>query len=235
MTLSPDDDFAAAEYALGTLDAGERAAIAARRQREPELDAAIRGWEERLSPLAETIPPIEPPRDYLADIEARIRAPSAPADAVVVLRARLARWRAAAIGATGIAAMLALGVVFREATRVGPPRQFVAVLQRSADSPAFAVTVDLDTRELTVRPVSAPAPAGKSYELWIIDAKLGAPRSLGVIDSADVTRGDRLAPFDPAVVKDATYAVTVEPKGGSPDGKPSGAPVFLGKLIPVGP
>jgi len=29
--------------------------------------------------------------------------------------------------------------------------------------------------------------------------------------------------------------VTLEPSGGSPDGKPSGAPVFVGKLIPVTP
>jgi anti-sigma-K factor RskA len=56
-----------------------------------------------------------------------------------------------------------------------------------------------------------------------------------VIDAADVTRGDKLTAFDPAVVKDATYAVTVEPRGGSPNGKPSAAPVFFGKLIPVGP
>jgi anti-sigma-K factor RskA len=239
MSLSPEDDLSAAEYALGTLDPAERAVIAARRQREPELGEAIRAWEQRLSPLAEAVPPIEPPREYLTEIEARIRGPLTPPNAadatVVALRSRLARWRAAAIGATGLAAMLAIGVVFREATREATPRQFVAVLQKSADSPAFAVTVNLDSRELTVRPVSAPAPAGKSYELWIIDPKLGAPRSLGVIDSADVTRANKLAAFDPAVVQNATYAVTVEPIGGSPNGKPSGAPVFVGKLIPVGP
>ena len=38
MTISPDDDFAAAEYALGTLAPVERATLAARRLREPELD-----------------------------------------------------------------------------------------------------------------------------------------------------------------------------------------------------
>ena len=65
MTISPDDDFAAAEYALGTLDASERATLAARRLREPELDEAIRAWEERLAPLAEAAPEIEPPRDLL--------------------------------------------------------------------------------------------------------------------------------------------------------------------------
>ena len=59
MTLSPDDDFAAAEFALGTLDPGERATLAARRLREPELDAAIRAWEARLSPLADATTPID--------------------------------------------------------------------------------------------------------------------------------------------------------------------------------
>ena len=103
MTLSPNDDFAAAEFALGTLAADERAGLAARRQREPELDAAIRGWEARLSPLAEAAPAIAPPQDYLAAIEARIRERgSAPAaDAVALdLRRRLTRWRAAAIAAS---------------------------------------------------------------------------------------------------------------------------------------
>jgi anti-sigma-K factor RskA len=245
MSLEPEDDIAAGEYALGTLDPSERAAIAARRLREPELDAAIRAWEERLAPLAEAVPPIDPPRDYFSDIQARLRAPApaatrirppAPDDGVATLRGSLARWRAAAIGAASLAAMLAIGFVARETTRETAPREYVAVLQKDPGSPAFAVTVNLDTREMTVRPVAAPAPAGKSYELWIINQdKLGAPRSLGVIDAANVTRANKLTAFDPAVVADATYAVTIEPPGGSPDGKPSGAPVWVGKLIPVGP
>ena len=237
MTLSPDDDFAAAEFALGTLDPGERAALAARRRREPELDAAIRAWEARLSPLAEATPAIAPTHDFLPAIEARIRAAAAPpaADGVAALQKRLARWRAAAIGATGIAAALAIGFVAREAWRPPAPSEFVAVLQKSPDSPAFVATVNLAKGELSVRPVAAPAQAGKSYELWIIEPKLGAPRSLGVIDASAVTRNPRLAGYDRAVVEDATYAVTIEPQGGSPDGKPSGPPVFVGKLIPFPP
>jgi anti-sigma-K factor RskA len=242
MSLSSDDDGLAAEFALGTLDPAERATVAARRLREPELHAAIIAWEERLSPLVEAIPAIPPPRDHLAAIEARIDAPTAPrvapivvGDAAAGLRARLSRWRAAALASASLAAMLAVGIVVREATREGAPHEFVAVLQKSPDAPAFAVTVNIDTREFTVRPVAAEAPPGKSYELWIIDAQLGPPRSLGVIDTHELTRADRLSEYDRGVVKDATYAVTVEPKGGSPTGQPSGAPVFVGKLIPVGP
>jgi anti-sigma-K factor RskA len=237
MTISPEDDFAAAEYALGTLDASERATLAARRLREPELDEAMRAWEGRLAPLAEAAPAIEPPRDLLPAIKARIRgAPwsEAPGTAAIAgLERSVRRWRAAAIAASIIAGLLAAGFVAREAGRGSLPHEYVAILQKDAASPAFAVTVDLDRQELTVRPVAARAPPGKSYELWIIDPKLGAPRSLGVI--GDKPRAAALSGYDRAVVADATYAVTVEPPGGSPDGKPSGPPVFVGKLIPVTP
>ena len=236
MTITPDDDFAAAEYVLGTLDPSERATLAARRLREPDLEEAIRAWEERLAPLAEAAPEIEPPRDLLPAIEARIRgaSPEAPGSAAVVaLERSIRRWRAAAIAASVLAGVLAIGFVAREATRQSAPREYVAILQKDAASPAIEVTVNLDKQELTVRPVAAQAPPGKSYELWIIDAKLGAPRSLGLI--GDTPRGASLSAYDPAIVAGATYAVTVEPPGGSPTGQPSGTPVFVGKLIPVGP
>jgi anti-sigma-K factor RskA len=241
MSLDPEDDLLAAEFALGTLDAAERATLAARRQREADLDAAIVAWEQRLAPLAENAPEIPAARDFLPDIEARIRAATPTAfariaiDPVAAMQAQLVRWRALAVAASLVAAVVLVGAVGREATRPTEPHEFVAVLQKSPDAPAFAVSVNIDTREFTVRPISAPAPVGKSYELWIIDAKLGAPKSLGVINAADITRADKLRAYAPAVVADATYAVTVEQPGGSPTGAPTSAPVFYGKLVPVGP
>ena len=237
MSLSPDDDLNAAEFALGTLDDGERASVAARRLREPELDAAIIDWEWRFAPLSETIPPVAPPRDFLREIQARIGAGAQNGELsgnVVDLTRRLRRWRVAAIAASAVAAALIVGIGLRESTRVAIPHEFVAVLQKSADSPAFVITVNLDTRDLTVRPVAAPPQPGKAYELWIINDKLGAPRSLGVIDSANLTANPNLGKFDPAVVQNSLYAVTVEAPGGSPTGAPTSAPVFVGKLFPTG-
>jgi anti-sigma-K factor RskA len=237
MSLSPDDDYNAGEFALGTLDDGEYAILAARRLREPELDAAIVAWERRLAPLSESIPALAPPRDFLKEIEARIDARGQAAgrgDNIVDLKRRMRRWRVNAIAASAIAAALAIGIGLRESMRAAAPHEFVAVLQKSADSPAFVITVNIDSRDLTVRPVAAPAQPDKAYELWIIDAKLGAPRSLGVIDSATPTVNPGLNKFDRAIVEGATYAVTIEPPGGSPTGAPSGAPVFVGKLFPTG-
>ena len=235
MTLSADDEGLAAEFALGTLDAAERATAAARRQREPELDAAILAWEARLLPLVEAAPEAAAPAGLLERIEARLGSAPTVVDLSAKFRAQAARWRATAAGAGALAAGLAAALAFVVATRPTTPHQFVAVLQKGPDEPAFAMTVDVDKQEFSVRPVSAQAPAGKSYELWIIAPKLGSPKSLGVIDANAVSRDRRLNAYDASVVREATYAVTVEPEGGSPDGKPSGAPVFVGKLIPVGP
>lgn len=247
MTIDPDDDLRAAEFVLGTLEPGERATLAARRQRETQLQSAISAWEGRLAPLAEATPPIELSRDLLPEIEARIhgrrRAPravapqtmEAPENATTPLVMQMRRWRAAALAASSLAALLIVGFISREVTRENAPHEFVAVLQKSADAPAFAISVNVETRQFTVRPVSASAPEGKSYELWLIAPEFGSPRSLGVIDAAQVTHVKPRQSFARASVIDATYAVTVEPSGGSPDGKPSGPPVFVGKLIPVDP
>jgi anti-sigma-K factor RskA len=44
-----------------------------------------------------------------------------------------------------------------------------------------------------------------------------------------------LTSYAPDLINNATYAVTVEQAGGSPDGKPHSAPVFTGKLIEAVP
>lgn len=113
--------------------------------------------------------------------------------------------------------------------------QYVALLQTDAASPAFILTVDAATKNFTVRKVGATQQPGKDYELWIVSDKLQAPRSLGVIGSHEFTTAAALAAYDPAMVNEATYAVTVEPEGGSPTGSATGPIVFTGKLIETVP
>jgi anti-sigma-K factor RskA len=113
--------------------------------------------------------------------------------------------------------------------------QYVALLQGQGGGPAFILTIDGATRNFTVRKVGATPEPGKSFELWLISDKLPRPRSLGVIGNGDFTARPLLASYDAEVVNGATYAVTVEPAGGSPSGQPTSAPVFSGKLIETVP
>ncbi|NVN88828.1 MAG: anti-sigma factor [Rhodopseudomonas sp.] len=122
-------------------------------------------------------------------------------------------------------------VVEVQAPPAPTPAQFVAVLQKDGGSPAFILTVDAGTKNFTVRRVAATPEPGRSYELWLVSDKLQKPRSLGVIGSKDFTVRPELAAYDTDIVNKATYAVTVEPEGGSPTGVATGPIVFTGKLI----
>jgi anti-sigma-K factor RskA len=232
----------AGEYVLGPLDAAERAAIAARRSREPALDAAILAWERRLAPLDERAPTVEPPEGLFARILAEIEghpAQGAGGAEIIELSRRLRRWQTAALAGGAVAAALAIALLredFRdEGVQRPEPSNFVAVLQKDAASPAFLVQVDLNSRLLTVRPVAAESQPGKSYELWIIHDKLGAPKSLGVIADQGFTVRPTLSGYDPSVVETALYAVTLEPQGGSRTGQPTSPPLWTGKLVRATP
>jgi anti-sigma-K factor RskA len=56
-----------------------------------------------------------------------------------------------------------------------------------------------------------------------------------VIGAGDFTSRPVLASYDADTIKAATYAVTLEQQGGSPDGKPTSAPLYAGKLIETVP
>jgi len=250
MTEPDDIDMLAGEYVLGTLDARERAEVAARRRREPGLDAAIQTWEKRLAPLDAATPSVEPPADFFARIEraigssaspvAGLAAPIAPAASsldvstvVDLLQRRMRRWRNLAVASTAIAASLAVSIGLRETIYQPKPQSFVAVFQKDDALPAFLMTIDLSTRELTVRPVGAERQQNRTYQLWIASDQLGpAPRSLGLLgDGAEPAR-KQLTDYEPSLLHRATFGVSLEPAGGSPTGRPT-SPALHAKLYPA--
>ena len=283
MAYSEDHIALAAEYALGTLDADERAQVETMMSVDKDFTAMVRAWEYRLSVLNQMVGSVEPPPRLWDRIRTAIghsepQAPlllpdAAPPVAPVVvepapvvdtsnvirLSAQARRWRNIATFTTAIAAalvaMIAVGAYQpdllpeglrpKPRTRVvevktppaqaPPSAQYVAVLQKEGGAPAFILTVDGATRNFTVRKVGAAAETGKSFELWLISEKLPRPRSLGVIGGGDFTARPVLASYDTDIVNNATYAVTIEQAGGSPDGNPHSAPVFAGKLIETVP
>lgn len=216
-----------------------------------------------VQPASDAIPDIAPifmPQVHAPDPEVARTPPPPVADDTNVIRleSRVKRWRtiASAVGALAAALLVTLSLqilqpdalpgALRPAPRIqtvevktpaplAASSQYVALLQGQGGGPAFILTVDGATRNFTVRKVGATPEPGKSFELWLISDKLPRPRSLGVIGAGDFTARPVLGAFDADVVNGATYAVTVEPAGGSPNGQPTSAPVFSGKLIETVP
>lgn len=127
--------------------------------------------------------------------------------------------------------------VVREVVREVPaaqPAQFVAVFQKDEQSPAFMLAVDVDKRTVSVRLVAAEKLADKTYQLWIATQPGAAPQSLGLVGNDEFTVRAALSDYEPAVISNATYGISVEPPGGSPTGAPTG-PVIHAKLYQVTP
>src|SRR5438105_6818287 len=223
------------------------------------IKAAIGHSAGSQAPLV--LPEAPPPEPPPAEEPVVAAAPPAAVDNsnVIQLTGRVRRLRSVASIATALAAalvaMLAVQVyrpeLLPEALRPKPriqtvevktpapspvpSAQYVALLQRDGGSPAFILTVDAATKNFTVRKAGADAEPGKSFELWLISDKLPQPRSLGVIGGSDFTARPVLADYDAGTINSATYAVTVEPAGGSPSGQPTSAPIYTGKLIETVP
>ena len=83
------------------------------------------------------------------------------------------------------------------------------------------------------RPRMKP-PVGKSGP-GTISRIFAIGEDIGVIGDVNFTTRPLLANYDADVINTATYAVTVEQSGGSPDGVPHSQPVFIGKLIETVP
>lgn len=237
MSQLEDIDALAADYVLGTLDARERADVEARRAREPVLAAAIAAWERRLAPLAGTVKAITPPADMLSRIERRLGVASAGdggggAEVISLLEARVKRWRNVALGASALAASLVLAIGVRE-TMVPKPQSYVAVFNQGDVLPSFTMTIDLATREVTVRPIGASRQPGRTYQLWIASDQLGpGPRSLGLLGDGGAPARVSLATYEPALLQRATFGVSLEEAGGSRSGRPT-EPALHSKLVPV--
>lgn len=234
-----DREGVAAEYALGTLDALERADVAARLDLDPALAEAVTRWEATLVPLIYGVAPVDPPASVWSEIDRRISA-FAPRGRTTlhVVKESVATpeeepaggWRLWAIAAT--IAAVALGGLFVRERLISTPlpvEPLVATLSADGQAPAFLLTVDVARRALTVRRIGAEVAPDKSHELWLVSDKVGKPVSLGLVGGA--ASSATLAKYDPATFEGATYAVSLEPRGGSSTGQPTGPVVFSGKLI----
>lgn len=222
-------DGLAAEYVLGQLDGDERRAAEARRAADPAFRAAIAEWERRLQPLADTVPPIAPPAGVFERIAVAIDAlpTAAPGGNVVALHRSVRRWRLTS-ALVGAAAAVLAGIVVFDRMQPVPQSEFVAVLTAEGANPAFVATVDVARGTMSLRQVaSAPPPPDKSYELWAIVPNT-PPRSLGIVEQASLSRTLSEKPS-----QDLLFAITLEQKGGSPDGTPKGPIVFKGSLVPT--
>ncbi len=226
-TIDDDPMLLAAEYALGTLDLAEMRDAEAMAARNPDFAAEILYWQNRLRPLNGLISPVQPP----PALWSRLALATGIGSDRRSTRRGLGAWQAATGFSLALAASLALFAFLPRppATPSESPR-FAAALA-PLNSPARFLAESRPDGSITITSFdTAPAPVGRSYQLWGLPQGATTPVSLGLLPPGQrvVTPPDRASAQEQLLVSD-------EPTGGSPTGAPTGAVLFGGRLVSVNP
>lgn len=218
----------AAEYVVGTLKGHARRRFEGWMHNDAALRRTVAEWEEKLMPMAEFAPGQAPPARVWRAIERRLNlhkrgvgAWTGDADGF---------WRWLGLGSSAVAALLAVFLITGRPDGAGI--DYVAALTDDKAQTALLLTADGNRGRLEVRLVAAaPVPTDRQLQLWAVP-KQGAPRSLGLLP------GQAQAGFalPAAALGDdvALLAVSLEPRGGSPDPRgPTGPILYKGNWVRI--
>ncbi|MHC8397320.1 anti-sigma factor [Pseudomonas sp. LB3P93] len=209
----------AADYAIGLMPS------AARRRFEQLLleDAALRAelaqWQESLATLTDALPEQPVPDRVWQAITARIE----PQVLHVPEKRPFWNWLRVTAAVCSLVIAVTLGVLYNRDNA-----RYSATLLSADAQPALKVEAHEDY--LKVEPLTLAAlDPGRSLELWAIPAD-GKPISLGVIPAGGKGRVELSDAQKGLIGKSIALAVSLEPKGGSPTGQPTGPVLYQGAL-----
>jgi anti-sigma-K factor RskA len=221
----------AAEYALGTLRGGARRRFERWMGQDAALSRSVGEWQARLAPMAATVAPVAPRARVWKNIEARLgpagrdNRPSSPSRSSSL-------WRALGLIAGGaVVAALFMTQLLPLVQKPTGTTSYVAVLSDPrTQKPVLLVSAGRRSSQMRVKTLDpAIHVADASLELWALP-KGGKPKSLGVFSLAkDVLRLASSA--DQSLSDVPMLAVSLEPKGGSPTGLPTGPVLYSGPCV----
>ena len=230
MTTEPasPEDTTAAELALGVLDGDERAGALRRMIAEPAFAREVEQWRDHFGLLFAGVGEQAAPDGVLPRVEASISG----ARAVTAIRPRNV-WKPAALAAS-VAALAMTAVAFRP--------QPVAPVQ-AATAPLIAAMALTDSKEsqpalydadtgMVKMPGPMAIPDGHSAQLWAIHGDQ-PPIPLGTFKVTGPGMYVAEAKMGAVIEPGTKLAITIEPIGGSPTGKPTGAIIASGLLSKV--
>lgn len=257
---TPDEQWweaQAGEYVLGTLRGTERDVFEKILAVDDEARARVEWWQAHLSALDSRIAPVEPPPHLLPQIMLRIGRKQNWTDAaaegvqdvidtdrrqppakVVQYRRRTARrssllWKSIAGLATAasitLAALLLQQATGPELPLSGPELNMVSIVQNDSQESLWVLSTRHDSNQLQVVALTPPPlEADRSFELWMVKPDDAGVSSVGLLPEGE---GESIVLTLPLEVADAQlFAVSLEPRGGSPEAVPTGPVLFHGSI-----
>ena len=222
------DEIISGEYVLGVLSAEDRRRVEARIAVDKRFAQQVRRWQTNLSGFNDDYDEVRPPAEMFNRLERRLFGmDEAPSGFLAGLWSSVAFWRIVTLASL----LLAVGLgLFQSVNFFASDTTRPLVAELSGQNAPFNLIAAFDSGSgrLSVVPVALKQPEPKSLEVWIIeDGK--APQSLGVLP--DNGNGEIVVNADlrRLFAEGKTIAITVEPFGGAPEGKPTGPIIAAGK------
>lgn len=224
------EDTTAAELALGVLDGDERAGALRRMIAEPTFAREVEQWRDHFGLLFAGVAESAAPEGVLPRVEAQISDRG-----VVALPTRRAAnpWKPAALAAS-VAALAMTAVAFRPVPVAMVPvatAPMIAAMAAADGSEGQPALYDAASGLVKI-PGSLTIPEGRSAQLWAIEGDK-APIPLGIFHESAPGIYVAEAKMGAVIAPGTKLAITIEPMGGSPTGKPTGAVIASGLLSKV--
>ncbi|WP_248742235.1 MULTISPECIES: anti-sigma factor domain-containing protein [unclassified Pseudomonas] len=209
----------AADYAIGLMAAPARRRFEQLLLEDAALRAELAHWQESLASLTETLPEVPVPERVWHGVTARIE----PQELHVPEKRPFWNWLRVTAALASIVVLVFLGSLY---TR--DDARYRATLLSADAQPALKV--EAHDNYLQVEPLTlAAVDPQRSLELWAIPAD-GKPISLGVIPAGGKGKVELSDAQKALIGKPIALAVSLEPKGGSPTGQPTGPVLYQGAL-----
>ncbi len=232
--LNEKERWLAAEFAMGVLDKDEHAQATMLYDQNVSFRHEVDGWTSRLTPMLDDVEPQMPSPAVWSQIENRLGLVETPAQTkgFAAWWQSVNLWRSLSFGTSALAAIaLALLIYGNPLTtpQTAPVTQdLVATLTAEGAGPAMVARLNREKGRMTVL-TNMQASAEHDHELWLVPAE-GNPISLALVEA----QGSADLQIDQAILdqlgEGATFAISVEPLGGSPTGLPTGPVIATGQL-----
>jgi anti-sigma-K factor RskA len=227
------------EYVLGTLKGGARRRFETLLADSLVLRRAVAGWQDRLHPMAELAPVAQPSPQVWTRVAAELKLAATSANTSTDrmafwrgLRNDLAFWRGLGLVSTTLATVLVGMLLTKQLDQAMPVTTYVAMLTDDKSMPVALATGDPLRGQVTIKLVNRQDVASdKSLQLWAVPTS-GTPRSLGLLAADGTITLPLAAGLTPEAIP--LLAVSLEPKGGSPDPNgPTGPIIYKGAWVKI--
>ncbi len=226
-----------AEYVLGTLKGRALKRFERLLRERPYIRYAVDLWQQRFGESVAWLPEEKPPervwRGILAEIDAETSASRRRSDESWLARFFGGKgvWQAATVALAVLAAVLSLRPFDSDSGM--PIPSYVAVLESDQDTPMMVTLGDMKKRMVFVRMMQKPRlPPNQDLQLWAVRDPKAPPVPVGVLRRDDMETELRLTPPQWQRIQGAKiFAVSAEPRGGSPSGTPTGKIMYKGQCL----